>query len=178
MRSACSRGSQCLEAIHALSVLIANATAFWSLQAFSGRLWVRDWYQFGQLPKSPFSTESAKRRHRKRPPTEAASWHRSASTGQVAGPQLFLTLVVLGALGGLAAPVFHNDPPPVHTPPAQLPLPFIRSAKAALVRAIELKNATDKVIAKIFISISSDVAPYEGEHHATKLGHRQTNLGH
>jgi hypothetical protein len=36
----------------------------------------------------------------------------------------------------------------VHTPPEQLPLPFIRSAEALVVRTIELKNASDIVIAK------------------------------
>ena len=39
------------------------------------------------------------------------------------------------------APDDHTVPPPVHTPPEQLPLPFIRSAKASLVQIDRQKTA-------------------------------------
>jgi hypothetical protein len=61
----------------------------------------------------------------------------------------------------LFAPDDQAVPPPVQTPPAQLPLPFIRSAKAAVVKTVEPKNAIDSAIAKALIAISSSIAHCE-----------------
>ena|ERR1700756_825268 len=63
---------------------------------------------------------------------------------------LILVLVALAApvVDTLFDPDDHSVPPPVHTPPEQLPLPFIRLAEAAVVRTIEPNNAIDKAIAK------------------------------
>jgi hypothetical protein len=50
---------------------------------------------------------------------------------------------------GQATPLF------AHTPPEQLPLPFMIPAKAEVGRTTELKNANDNAVTKIFISKSS-----------------------
>jgi len=52
-------------------------------------------------------------------------------------------------------PAGHATPLLAHTPPEQLPLPFMMPAKDAVGRATELKNMNDNAVTKIFISNSS-----------------------
>ena len=69
-----------------------------------------------------------------------------------------LVVLVAPVVDPLFAPDDHNVPPPVHTPPVQLPLPFIRLAEAAVVKIIELKNAIDSAIAKVLITMTLQYA--------------------
>jgi hypothetical protein len=53
----------------------------------------------------------------------------------------FLGLAVVLVGGSLFALDDHAVPPPVHTPPEQLPFPFIRSAEASVVQIDRQKTA-------------------------------------
>jgi hypothetical protein len=73
---------------------------------------------------------------------------------QLAAEQYFASLAY-GVPALEQVPAGHGDPFSAHTPPEQLPLPFIRSAEAAVIKTTELKNANDNASTKLFISISS-----------------------
>jgi len=52
-------------------------------------------------------------------------------------------------------PAGHGTPFSAHTPPEQLPLPFIRSAEAPVAKITELKSVNDNAAIKVLIPISS-----------------------
>ena len=88
-----------------------------------------------------------------RPPTEAASCL-STYFRQFAAEQ-YLASLAYGVPALEQVPAGHGTPLSVHTPPVQLPLPFIWFAEAEVVRTTELKSANENTTIKTFIVIPS-----------------------